>query len=112
MKKKPLTPVAAALGTTFAVSLSASPMVNAAENPFSMNELPSGYMVAEEGTCGNMPVDEEATADESTAAPETKPQAKAEEGKCGEGKCGEKRKMHNGKCGEGKCGPNGPPKDK
>lgn len=107
MKQAKLTPVAAALGTTFAVSLSASPLVNAAGNPFSMNDLTSGYMVAEaEGTCGNMPMDEEATVEDSKPAADSKPQAKAEEGKCGEGKCGEKRKAHEGKCGEGKYGAN------
>ena len=97
MKKIKLTPLAAALGTTLAVSLSASPMANAAGNPFSMNELSSGYMIAEgEGTCGDM------GGEASTGGTETK----AEEGKCGEGKCGEKRKAHEGKCGEGKCGAN------
>ena len=73
-KKSTLKPVAAALGTTFAVSLAVSPLANAAENPFSMNELSSGYMVADAHA----------------------------EGKCGEGKCGDKKK--EGKCGEGKCG--------
>lgn len=62
-KKTKLTPIAAALGTTFAVSLMASPVANAAENPFQMNELSSGYMQLA-GDHG--------------------------EGKCGEGKCGEK----------------------
>ena len=103
MKKSRLTPIAAALGTTFAVSLSASPLVNAAENPFSMNELSSGYMVAEgEGTCGDMG---ETTATEGEGATD-ETTAKGEEGKCGEGKCGEKKKAHEGKCGEGKCGAN------
>lgn len=96
-KKTTLTPIAAALGTTFVVSLAASPIVNAAENPFTLNELSGGYMVAEHG----------------------------EEGKCGEGKCGEnkgkkatseeeedtevdsdeaKETKAEGKCGEAKCG--------
>ncbi len=77
--KTTLKPIAAALGTTFAVSLALSPMANAAENPFTMNQLSSGYMVA-----GN-----------------------DVEGKCGEGKCGEGKKMEGeGKKmeGEGKCG--------
>jgi len=110
MKKARLTPIVAALGTTLAVSLSASPMANAAGNPFSMNELSSGYMVAAdaEGTCGDMGgdpavMDEEAADEEAAGGTETKtePKAatKAEEGKCGEGKCGEKRKAHEGKCG-------------
>ena len=85
MAKKPsLKPVSAALGTTFAVTLAASPLVNAEQNPFSLTNLESGYMVAgdHEGKCG--------------------------EGKCGgdkeaEGKCGGDKEAE-GKCGEGKCG--------
>ena len=76
--------LAVALGTGFAVTLAASSIANAAENPFAATEYSNGYMVAahhgEEGKCG--------------------------EGKCGEkegeGKCGEKE--GEGKCGEGKCG--------
>ena len=85
-------PLAIALGAAFVTSLAATPVANAAENPFAMSELTSGYMVAEmaEGKCG--------------------------EGKCGgdkakaEGKCGgdkadaEGKAMGEGKCGEGKCG--------
>ncbi len=54
-KKTSLKPIMAALGTTFVVSLAASPIVNAAENPFSLNELSGGFMVAgEEGKCGTI----------------------------------------------------------
>lgn len=78
--KNRLKPIAAVLGTTFAVSLATSPLANAAENPFNATELSNGgYMVAGkdgEGKCG--------------------------EGKCGEGKAGDKE--GEGKCGEGKCG--------
>ncbi|MGR8948613.1 MAG: HvfA family oxazolone/thioamide-modified RiPP metallophore, partial [Gammaproteobacteria bacterium] len=80
MAKKPsLKPVSAALGTTFAVTLAASPLVNAEQNPFSLTNLESGYMVAGD-----------------------------HEGKCGEGKCGGDKEAE-GKCGgdkeaEGKCG--------
>ncbi len=59
LKKIILKPVAAVLGTTFAVALAASPIANAADNPFSLTEISSGYMVADQA-----------------------------EGKCGEGKCG------------------------
>lgn len=98
-KKTVLKPVAAALGTTFVVSLATSPIVTAAENPFSMNELSNGYMVAEaEGKCGE-------SKDESEGKCGDQKDTSAE-GKCGEGKCGEKRKEHEGKCGEGKCGDN------
>ncbi len=85
-KKSEFKPLAAALGTTFAVTLAISPVANAADNPFSMTQYENGYMVAEgkcgEGKCG---------------------ESKGEEGKCGEGKCGED-KGGEGKCGEGKCG--------
>lgn len=101
-KKIQMKPIAAALGTTFAVTLAASPMANAAENPFATVEYASGYMVADshgEGKCGG------------EKAGEGKCGEKAGEGKCGEkageGKCGEK--AAEGKCGgeksgEGKCG--------
>jgi hypothetical protein len=91
MSKKTLKPIVAALGTTFVVSLATSPIVLAGENPFALNDLSSGYMVAEEGSCGE----------------------KEGEGKCGEkegeGHCGEEKGDHEGKCGgekegEGKCG--------
>ena len=111
MKKIKLTPISAALGTTFAVSLSTSPMVHAAGNPFSMHELARGYMVADaEGKCGTNTcgAKSETTSKGGGEAggAEMTPVAKAEDGKCGEGKCGEKRKAHEGKCGEGKCGAN------
>ena len=83
MSKKTLKPVAAAIGTTFVISLAASPIVQAAENPFALNQLSSGYMVAEEGNCGDK--------------------------KEGEGHCGAEKGEHEGNCGgkkegEGKCG--------
>jgi uncharacterized low-complexity protein len=91
-------PVAAAVGVAFVSSLAVSTTAVAADNPFALAELDSGYLLAgddkaEEGKCGE----------------------KGEEGKCGEkgeeGKCGEKgeegacgEKGEEGKCGEGKCG--------
>ena len=86
-KKTSLNPVAAALGTTFAVSLAVSPLVKATENPFTMTELSNGgYMVAAaEGKCG---------------------EDKGTEGKCGESSSGEDKDTE-GKCGEGKCGEQG-----
>lgn len=93
-KERKLTPIAAALGATFAVSLIASPITQAAANPFTMTDHGAGYMVAE-GNCGD----------------------KKGEGSCGdkkaEGSCGDKKavggdheKKAEGKCGEGKCGEN------
>ena len=87
IKNTKLSPVAAALGTTFAVTLAASPLVNSTENPFSVTSFESGYMVAgghAEGKCGG---------DKHEG-----------EGKCGEGKCGGDKAEGEGKCGEGKCG--------
>ncbi len=101
-KKTTLKPIVAALGTTFAVSLAASPIVNAAENPFALNELSHGYMVAdhgEEGKCGEGKCGENK-------------ETKGEEGKGGEGmdtegsSDEEKEKKAEGKCGEAKCGGN------
>jgi uncharacterized low-complexity protein len=98
-KQNSLKPIAAALGTTFAVSLALSPVANAEQNPFSLTELAGGYMVADahggEGKCGEGKGEGEGKCGEGK---------KEGEGKCGEGKCGEKRKAHDGKCGEGKCG--------
>jgi uncharacterized low-complexity protein len=68
-------PLAIALGAVFVTSLAGIPVANAAENPFAMSDLTSGYVVAE-----------------------------MEEGKCGEGKCGGDKTKKEGKCGEGKCG--------
>jgi len=92
-KKTTLTPIAAALGTTFVVSLAASPIVNAAENPFALNELSSGYMVAEEGKCGDKMEGEgkcgEEMESEEKDSEEKDSEEKKAEGKCGEAKCGD-----------------------
>jgi len=87
-------PVAAAVGVAFVSSIAVSGAAVAADNPFAMTDLDSGYMLAgnhegEEGKCG-----------------EGKCGEKGKEGSCGEkgaeGSCGEKGE--EGKCGEGKCG--------
>ena len=53
-KKTNLKPLAIALGAAFVTTLATTPVANAAENPFAMSDLSSGYMVAEkaEGKCG------------------------------------------------------------
>jgi len=97
-------PLAAAIGSAFAVSLAASPVVNAEQNPFAMNELSSGYQVADmEGKCGGKKEREGNCGGK-----------KEREGNCGgkmnkyeegEGNCGAKKKARKeGQCGEGKCG--------
>ncbi|MEO1927009.1 MAG: hypothetical protein ABGY08_13660, partial [Gammaproteobacteria bacterium] len=86
--KNKLNPLAVALGTTFAISLTASPIINAADNPFAANQLTNGGYQVAEGSCGD----------------------KKGEGSCGdkkgEGSCGDKK--GEGSCGdkkgEGSCG--------
>jgi len=65
--KAAIKPLAVALGTVFTVSLAHSTMTNAAENPFTMKPLSSGYMMLAEGKCG---------------------EGKCGAAKAGEGKCG------------------------
>ena len=66
-----------AIGSAFAATIAAAPIANAADNPFQMNPLKSGYQVAgvakgEENKCGG---------DKGT-------EAKCGEDKDGEAKCG------------------------
>ena len=92
MSKK-MTPIAAALGAAFAMSIAAAPVSADTANPFGMSDLSSGYQQVAEGKCG-----------EGKCGAEKK----AKEAKCGEGKCGAKKKAKKhgteAKCGEGKCG--------
>jgi uncharacterized low-complexity protein len=93
----------AAVGTAFVAGMTAAPIASAAENPFALSGLSSGYQVADnhaakpvEGKCG--------------AKKET--ETKAQDGKCGAAKNDAKaaemkatdKTMPEGKCGEGKCG--------
>ena len=90
-----LKPAALAIGATFAVSMAASSLVNAASNhsnPFAMSDLNSGYTQlaekAKDGKCG----------EGKCSADKLKSQQKAKEGKCGE----DKAKPKEGKCGGAK----------
>ena len=78
-EKNKITPIIAVLGAGFTISLTLSPIVNAADNPFEAKTLRAGYMVAD-----------------------------GHEGKCGEGKCGDKKTSEEmkdkKKDSEGKCG--------
>jgi uncharacterized low-complexity protein len=71
MSKKTL--IAAAVGTAFVAGMTAAPLASAADNPFAMQSLDRGYMVAQAG--------------------------KTAEGKCGQGKCGAMNKATENKCG-------------
>jgi uncharacterized low-complexity protein len=100
--------IGVAVGSAFIAGMAVAPMANAAGNPFALQSLQSGYMVAADtptkaaeakcgqGKCGGMKAD--------AAAP------KAGEAKCGQGKCGGMKadaaapKAGEAKCGQGKCG--------
>ena len=83
------TKLISSFGGAVAVSLLATPMAQANENPFAMQKATSAIQLAEG-------------------------MGKGAEGKCSEGKCGDKmkeggcsgdmEKMKEGKCSEGKCG--------
>lgn len=94
-----------AIGGALALSVAAT-AVNAAENPFALKSLASGYQVADahdakaaDGKCGTGKCGTEEKAKEM----------KMKDGKCGTGKCGSAEKMKEGTCGgekakEGSCG--------
>ena len=96
--------VALALSGAFVLSIGAA-SINAAENPFAIKSLSSGYQVADadskakDGKCG-----------EGKCSAEMKKEMseKTKDGKCGEGKCSaemkkDAAKAKDGKCGEAKC---------
>ncbi|MDO9141652.1 MAG: hypothetical protein Q7U38_15135 [Methylobacter sp.] len=80
MNKKNL---ALTLGGAMATILTASPMVNAQENPFGLQKISGAQVLAEA----------------DAKMPEGGCSGKLKEGKCGEGKCGaNKMKMKEGGC--------------
>jgi uncharacterized low-complexity protein len=108
MSKSSKKPLSLAVGAALATTLAAAPLTgaSAAENPFGMERLSSGYMVAgAEGKCGG---EKAKSAEEGKCGGEMAKEAK--EGKCGAGKCGGEKTMEKesapaeGKCGAGKCG--------
>jgi len=74
-------PLAIALGTAITASLAGTGVADAGTNPFSMTQLPGGYLQLAEGKCGEGKCGGKMAA-EATEASGVK------EGKCGEGKCG------------------------
>jgi uncharacterized low-complexity protein len=92
-------------------ALGAAGVTHAAGNPFAMESLSQGYLVAAadgkapEGKCG---ADKAKTAEGKCGG--DKAQTKAKDGKCGEGKCGANKatggKPGGDKAKEGKCGGN------
>ena len=103
--------LALVIGGAFAAAVGATPVVHAAENPFALKTLSSGYMVADHHEGEKMPDGKCGT---GKCGSNMKKQ-KAEEGNCGakegkEGSCGADKKAKEGNCGadkkdkEGSCG--------
>lgn len=102
--------LALVLGGAFAAAVGVAPVANAAENPFALKTLSSGYMVADHHEGGDKMEDGKCGAGKCGSNMKKK---KAEEGNCGakdkEGSCGAEKKGKEGSCGaeknkEGSCG--------
>ena len=108
-KKSTKKPVAQAVGAAVAGTMLLAGAATAADNPFGMTELGSGYMqVAMEGKCGgSMAEKSEKMADGKGGGKMAEKSEKMADGKCG-GKMADTatKKMKGGKCGTGKCGGN------
>lgn len=95
--KTPNKTLSAIIGAAFVSSLALAPVVHATQNPFAMQALSSGYMVAEADTkATDMPADGKAM------------EGKMKDGKCSTGKCSaSKKKAMKGeaemKAKEGNC---------
>lgn len=114
--------ISAAVGTAFVATIGAAPLASAAENPFAMQSLDQGYMVAQagkmgEGKCGGMKAGEgrcgmtmmDANKDGKISKEEFTKHHEAmfatmDANKDGSISKDEMGKMMDGKCGEGKCG--------
>lgn len=95
--------IALALGGAFALSMAAT-TVNAAENPFALKTLSSGYQVADhheekmkDGKCGTGKCGAEKKAGEAKCSAEKAAEAKCSAEKAGEAKCSAE-KMKEGTC--------------
>ncbi|MGD8514632.1 MAG: hypothetical protein PVF52_03390 [Granulosicoccaceae bacterium] len=115
-KKTTMKPLAAALGTAFALGVAATPAAADNANPFGMTDLSHGYQQIAEAKCGGQKADK-MQAEEGKCGAQQKAEKKGTEAKCGEGKCGEGKKATakeqeakcgakkpEAKCGEAKCG--------
>ncbi len=107
---KQLTPIAAALGAAFVLSLATSPVAADAVNPFGLSDLSSGYATAmgdnpEEAKAGEAKCGTDKMKDAKCGADKKKHEAKCGAGKMKDAKCGSDKMKHDAKkAGEGKCG--------
>ncbi|MCQ8104067.1 hypothetical protein NP590_08125 [Methylomonas sp. SURF-2] len=120
MKKFTKTPLTLAMGTAVMSGFAVNAQAEA--NPFAVNELASGYMVAEasnktgHGACGGNVADANGNKISKAEGKKAQPEVKKAEGSCGEGMCGgmmqggKMKKGMEGMCGEmmkgkeGACG--------
>ncbi|CAG0977200.1 hypothetical protein RHDC4_01657 [Rhodocyclaceae bacterium] len=96
-------------GVAVVAAAALSPAARAADNPFAVQKLASGYQLAQadtkakDGSCGGKKAEAKCGADK-------KMEAKCGADKKAEAKCGADRKApekkKDGKCGEAKCGAN------
>ena len=73
MKNKKLNKIASVVGTTFAVSLTASPFASANENPFEISDLNSAFKIADKqevDKCGSICGSKEKSGDANKCASE------------------------------------------
>jgi uncharacterized low-complexity protein len=102
------------LGSAFAASVAIAPLASAAENPFVLKPLASGYMVADSHEGGEKMKDGKCGTGKCGSSMKKKAEEKAKEGSCGadkakEGACSADKKAKEGNCSaekaqEGKCG--------
>ena len=104
--------LALVIGGAIAATVGVTPLANAADNPFALKPLASGYMVADNHEGGEKMQDGKCGTGKCGSNMKKK---KAEEGNCGakeskEGSCGAEKKSKEGNCGadkkskEGNCG--------
>ena len=100
------------LGGAFAASVAVAPLAGAAENPFAVKSLSSGYMVADnldgdkmnDGKCGTGKCGSSMKKKKAEAAAAGKPMEGdgGAEMKAKEGNCGAEKKAKEGNCGASK----------
>lgn len=91
------------------VALGAAGSVSAAQshNPFSMQQLDSGYVqLAEKSMDGKCGANKEAKASDGSCGANKVTKTKAKDGKCGEGKCGANKTKEDEKVKQASCGDN------
>ena len=96
---KKINPLSLAAGALFATTV-LSPVAFAADNPFAMQKLSSGYQLAE-ADMADKKMDGSCSADKKKdgSCSADKKAMKKKDGKCGEGKCGaSKKKVKEGSC--------------